>query len=795
MKKTLFLLLILTVMAKISAQPVGIDKAQAIAKKYIGINEPQMAHYALTASPEFIYTDDCGTPVMYAFNIGNIGFILVGANESFSPIVGYSFNGTFDSNRLPDNLKAWLNGYVEDVCAIKNSETKAADILAAQTVFRAEWQALEYNDAAFYSFKGSKNVNALVETHWDQGTGYNNYCPIYNGSHCVTGCVATAMAQIIRYHRYPNIGYSSHTYQHATYGTLSANFDSTYYDYTLMPNTINYYSSAAQQNAVSLLCYHCGISVNMNYQNPQHTSGSGAHSESVPNALLYFGYANSFYLNKNGNNDIWDSLLRHDLDLARPVYYSGSNSEGGHAFVCDGYKSNGQYHFNFGWGGYGDGFYTLSSVNGYSSSQGAVFNIVPSQMGPMQNILYIASDGDGNGSSWSSAYPNLEYALGICSLYKKSTIWIKNGTYYGDTTSNVAFTIPKGITIYGGFAGTESSIDDRDLNSTARTILSGNNKRAVLYSPTTTTGSKLYDITLANGLAEDGAGADFRNEIRFERCIFENNRATAEDGAAVNSTTGYLYCCIFRNNQCSAVNIGNSYIKNSLIVHNDGYGIKSQNGYIDGCDIVCNSGVGTINQSGTKIRNSIFWHNDSSLTDNNISNITFCAIEGFGEKDSNSNVGLSHINRPNEGIGPFFIAPDTTIGPAPEMGDWQLSSLSPLIDAGDTNRVGSYITELGGDSRFRNGRADIGCYEHNPYLNIETPNVVQSIRVYPNPASNTITIESTSSSIDIYDIMGRCVSSATANNGATTIDISRLPNGVYLLRTNNTTTKFLKISF
>lgn len=789
MRKTFFTLFFFAT-ALLCAQPVSVEKAYSAARQYMALQVSTSIADDIAQMPYRQYVNGNGEVVMNVFNIGDYGFVITGADRSFSPIVGYSFNGAFDTNRLPDNLKAWLEGYVDDVVAVKNSNTKSAEIIAAQRDFRDEWDALEHGGSSFYDAKGPKAVEALVETRWDQGAGYNNYCPEYNGGHSVTGCVATAMAQIIRYHRYPTTGYYHSSYTHITYGLLRADYDSAVYDYSLMPVSVSAYSNAAQQNAVSLLCYHCGISVKMNYENPTHTSGSGAHSEDVPNALKHFGYLNSFYLNKNAFSSKWDSLLRHDLDLGRPVYYSGSNSEGGHAFVCDGYRNNNRYHFNFGWSGYGDGFYTLTSVNGYSSSQGAVFNIVPCNMGIMRDTLYIAADGTGDGSSWESAYPNLEDAMTICGIYKKGNLWVKNGVYLGHTDQEAAFTIPRGITIYGGFAGHETSLGERNLDS-ANTVLSGDNKRQVVQAPVSCIDSKLYDVILANGKAETASAISVQNNLRMERCIIENNVTTGANGAAAEIRNGSAFCCIVRNNQGNALSLDNGTVKNSLIVHNNGNGINASNSTVDGCNSVCNSGVGIAN-SNTKIRNSIIWRNDSSLTSNNISKIFFSAIEGFGETDSNSNFGLHHDNRPTEGIGPFFVLPDTTVGPADEMGDWRLSSLSPLVNAGDTTRSGSYTKDLAGGNRFRSGRVDIGCYEQDPYVGIETPADNAEIRIYPNPASTTIYIESDGGNVELFDIMGRRVMSTKINEGTDTVDISHLPQGVYLLRNNGMTTKILK---
>jgi len=792
MKRFLASLLMFSATFAAFSQPVSIDKAQKAARQFIAINESTGIADDIMQQPNHTYADGNGNPIMYVFNIDDYGFVVAGADRSFTPIVGYSFNGAFDANRLPDNLKAWLEGYVDDVVAVKNSNTKSAEIIATQSDFRNEWDALERGGSSYYDAKGTKAVEALVETRWDQGAGYNNYCPEYNGGHSVTGCVATAMAQIIRYHRYPNTGYSHNSYSHMVYGTLSAQFDSAYYDFTQMPVSVNAYSSSAQQHAVSLLCYHCGVAVKMNYQSNLHTDGSGAHSSDVPDALKFFGYFESFYLSKSANTAIWDSLLRHDLDLGRPVYYSGSNSEGGHAFVCDGYRNNNRYHFNFGWGGYGDGFYTLTSVNGYSSQQAAVFNIFPCNMGPMQEPLYIDCNGTGDGTSWESAHPNIGNALTLCSLYKTGTLWIKNGTYYGDTTSDYAFTITRGIKIYGGFAGTESSTGERNLTA-GRTILSGAGQRAVISSPSSAYGSSLYDLTIADGYATTGAGALIACDLRIERCVFENNRTTDEaNGAAVDISRGNMYCCIFRNNQGNALKINDGVVKNSLIAHNNGSGILSSGATVDGCDIVCNSGVGIAN-SNTKIRNCIIWRNDSSLSNSDIQRITFSAIEGFGEKDSNSNFGISRINRPDEGIGPFFIDPDTTVGPVAEIGDWHLSSLSPLVNAGDTIRTGSYAKDLDGETRFRSGRVDIGCYEQDPYVGMETSAETQPFCIYPNPASQTVVVEGDDGEIRIYDMAGRKVLTHTHEGGRDIIDVSSLRKGVYLIRSNQNVVRFIKM--
>ena len=801
MKKTIASILVLLCFSAIQAQTVSTDAALASAKQFLAVNEPSMAGHTL--SLKTILTDSYNNPSIYVFNIDTIGFILMGTDKSETPVIGYSFNGAYEPELIPNNLGSFLQSYIDDLQALRASVVIPDAIASEQYEWHQEWNALMQKESSYYDRKNSKSVSALIESRWDQGPGYNNYCPTYTNNYtgsnsngrCLTGCVATAMAQIIRYHQYPTTGFSYHSYTHPAYGSLRADFDSTVYNYNLMPNRIYSNTSAANQNAVSLLCYHCGVAVNMTYEYAGHTTGSGAHSSEVPNALKHFGYFNTLYLTKTeGNTALWDSLLHRNLDMGNPVYYSGSSSSGGHAFVCDGYTNNNYYHFNFGWSGYTDGNYSLSSLNGYSSSQAAVFNIIPSHIGPVHSTIYVAADGNGDGSSWQNATSNLNCAMQVCGIYKSGQLWVKKGTYYGDTTSDAAFIMQPGIKIYGGFAGNEQSLDDRVLGEENQTFLSGDNKRRVILSQPLQKSSTFFNITFTEGYAETGSALSITNNCQLENCIIENNSATDTDGAAIHILTSNIIRCIIRNNHCGGVILkNNASLKNSLIVHNDGFGVKPVNGKIDGCDIVCNSGTGVVND-GEKytLRNSVIWRNGKSLRLNDIKDITFCAIEGFGSIDSNSNFGISHYNRSEDGSGPMFLEPDTVIGISASMGNWRTSFNSPLVDAGDTNHGISNITSLDGSYRFRNGRADIGCYENDPNISISTPLESIDMRLYPNPTDAILYIESSIGPVEIYDAMGRRVLTAKAYEGRTILDVGNLPRGVYLLKTTNATSKFIK---
>ena len=792
MKKRLIPLLLMTALLGFVAKaaPVTPSAASMIAKAYLAMNEPA------AQGPLALYETRCnsqGQAILYIFNIDTTGFIIVSADDDVPPVVGCSLNGAYSRERIADNFNHWLDDCVTDIDAVLSSSTLNAEMQAERLTWQAEWSALRRSDRSFYARHDGKNVNTLVETRWEQGAGYNNYCPEYsNGSngHTVTGCVATAMAQIIRYHGYPNTGFYRHSYGAPSYGLQSVDFDSAYYDFSKMPVRVNRNSPTAQQHAVSLLCYHCGVAVDMTYEYSGHTSGSGAHSEDVPNGLKYFGYTTSYFMYKSTRtNSEWDSMLHHDLDLALPVYYSGSGNEGGHAFICDGYRNNNQYHFNFGWGGYSDGYYSLTSVNGFASAQAAVFNIVPSRIAPMHDTVYVDIDGTGDGTSWANATPNLHSVLTLCGLYKRGNIWVKSGTYYGDTVATHAFVIPNGVALYGGFEGTEQSIDERNPEA-APSIMSGQNRRYVAKTPSLNSTANVRNMTFADGFGENGSAMTLVSGLSLMYCIFENNSASTPEGAAVYIRDGNLYNCIMRNNHCGGIDINGGNLKNSLIHNNTYYGVKMDGGNIVNCDILSNTGVGVINPSGT-IRNTVIWNNDSSLSVNDINGIRFCAVEGFGELDSNSNFGISNENRPLSEAGPFFMNPDTNRGPSSFVPDWHLSSLSPLLDAADTLRNGIYNTDLDGGSRVRNGRVDIGCYERAPGNAIAVADGV-STRLYPNPATNVLTVEGIEGPVAIYDMTGRQVLTSTCHAAGTLIDISHLPQGVYVLRHSDGSAKLVK---
>ena len=308
---------------------------------------------------------------LYIYNVGD-GYVIVSGDNRVKPVLGYSTEGQFDPQNIPVQLDEWLMGYTAEIQSVMNSSTYT------NVDAEASWSRLASSNFTPTRY-GSVVVAPLIQTCWNQSPYYNSLCPMDGSTQTVTGCVATAMAQLLWYWKYPSHGIGSHSYTHPTYGEQSANFGATTYNYDLMPTSLNSSSSAAQVFEVAQLMYHCGVSVDMDY-GLSANGGSGAVSAHAADAFnTYFGYSCTHKYRSSVSNDaLWISDLKAELNHARPVLYHGRGS-GGHAFICDGYTVDSYFHFNFGWGCYQDGYFTIDHIepgsNYFTTEQGAIFNM------------------------------------------------------------------------------------------------------------------------------------------------------------------------------------------------------------------------------------------------------------------------------------------------------------------------------------------------------------------------------------------------------------------------------------
>ena len=374
--KKLTITIALTALLTLSAfaNPVDVKTAQKVATTFLNNNGAKTAQLTDLSKA-------AGFPNLYIFSTES-SFVIISRDDCAKPILGYSLSDKFSVEDMPENLRWWLQGYSDQI-------QDAIDFnLDSDSSVKLEWQDLK--DGKSYRDDPVVVVNPLISTKWNQGSPYNNLCP----PNSVTGCVATAMAQVMKYHNHPSHGIGSHSYipvSNPGYGTLTADFNSTTYDWENMTNTYGGSSTPDQRLAVATLMYHCGVSVDMKYR-PNSTSGTN--SAFVANALkYYFGYSSDVHnANRSDYSDSeWIDLLKADLDLQRPILYYGSGSGGGHAFVCDGYRDDDYFHFNWGWGGSCDAYYVVDNLNPgpggigsgthgiYNDNQGAILGAHPSE--------------------------------------------------------------------------------------------------------------------------------------------------------------------------------------------------------------------------------------------------------------------------------------------------------------------------------------------------------------------------------------------------------------------------------
>lgn len=368
MKKTVLSILALAALTLgLNAAPVERDAARSVAANFWNTYRP------LDVKP--VDAADL-TPMTYAgiqwlhvFANGEQGFVIVSADDRAIPVPAYSFDSPMPEELHP-TLRYWLEGY--------NAQIAEAVELNIESSTEAAWKAL-LTETPPATPKMLTAIPTMLSTKWNQSEPYNRYCPYDTVEHAtaVVGCVATAMAQVMKYWNHPSCGTGSHTYYadaldgYASYpyGNLTADFANTTYIWQYMPDLLSMVSHNNEIDAVSILSYHCGVAVEMMYS----PSGSGAYTIDYGNPEMacsetalkeFFRYDRSLHGEQRYffNDSVWRGMIDTDLVAGRPILYTGHDNSGGHAFVLDGADTNGRYHFNMGWAGHGDGYYTINNI-------------------------------------------------------------------------------------------------------------------------------------------------------------------------------------------------------------------------------------------------------------------------------------------------------------------------------------------------------------------------------------------------------------------------------------------------
>lgn len=411
MKKTIFLFVtMLLSVVGVFAENVPTDRLIEL-----GINAFSQRTGSVTPVVEStsFWVED-GDTVMIALNFQNGGFIILSTDDAAIPVIGYDKEESFSFSEMSPAASSWLRHNAQQISTARSQHLMATPEIAMQ------WEKLNRNE--FAPLRDNTAVAPLIQAKWNQSRYYNDLCPADPdsptgyGGRVPCGCVALAMAMVIHYYRYPATGQGSHSY-YSNYGYHSVNYAQQTYNYNVMP-----YNLSKANNEVAKLIYHCGIAVEMNYA----PEGSGAETSETRRGLRdYYKYAQDIaherrsgggwggWGNQGYTTEQWTAMLKADIDSGRPIIYSGYSEEGGHAFICDGYDANDYFHFNWGWGGYNNGYFTVedvtTAVGGYSYYQEIVHNIhPPTNVYPTycQNTTICATAGSLEDGSGPNNYQN-----------------------------------------------------------------------------------------------------------------------------------------------------------------------------------------------------------------------------------------------------------------------------------------------------------------------------------------------------------------------------------------------------
>lgn len=362
------------------ARPITRSQARQVAEKFVTINDT--------------VADDTVIKPYYVFSRGaGQGYVFVSGDDATTPILGYTDQGDFDTDNMPEGQKAMLDGWAERISRLQQqtSDAQAKDN-------RQRLSADQRLQKMVATAAGREDVAPLIQTHWHQSYPYNMLAPYRtrgtNRDQAMTGCEATAASQIIYYFRKDNpdhLLYATPTYDESWFNapvTMSLPAG-TKVDYSIMK--LSGTGTLKQDSAVAILMYAAGTCAHLGYGYQDGTSTAGDTDKMGAAMSSQFNLRNDYLGKWNYAQTGWEQIIYGNLKKRQPMLYSGSNSGGGHAVVLDGYQaSTNLFHFNFGWGGLGDGYYTVddsTGMNGYNESQAILGNIEPKKQNMTGSLI------------------------------------------------------------------------------------------------------------------------------------------------------------------------------------------------------------------------------------------------------------------------------------------------------------------------------------------------------------------------------------------------------------------------
>lgn len=521
MLRTLLFSFVLLSLAAAS-QEVSQAEARFISEKFIASRKGWASEKEVAISHIRLETDASGAPLWYVVNLEPTGWMLVASRREVFPVLAYSYTGRHTGYGLPESYTSWMEQYARALSWIRQQPSGS---LSADQAWQPGYNFIPAR-------KDYTPVEPFVFSEWDQGWPYNEQCPPDAASgdgRCPTGCVPTAMAQIMFYYRWPETGEGTYTYDAGPYGILSADFGSTTYDWNSMGTSLTHSSPSA-----ATLLSHLGISCDLVYG----PNGSGMYNHKAAYSLrTYFKYSpETSYVFRDSTNLRWDSLLIAHLDRRMPLYYAGWSvpNVNGHAFVCDGYDDTAFFHFNFGWSGSYNGYFNINNLlvggNNFNLGQEVIIHCYPDTnrfiYPPVQPATIAYELFEGSGSDGSAPHEN--YLPGT------SRSWLISLQTEEDSIKSVELTFHR--LDLGSEADVLTVYNGSDEQAPLLTTLAGS------HEPVTVTGNggNLYITFSANG---NTPGHGFMFSYRAEQPVWCSGTKTytTSEGELTDGSFDFQY--------------------------------------------------------------------------------------------------------------------------------------------------------------------------------------------------------------------------------------------------------------
>lgn len=744
-------------LASVKANPVSQTTAQTIAENFY----LQQASKTISGISLFYSeTKNIDDPAYFVFNINsNDGFVIVSGDDAAYPIIGYSTEGKFvlpQGSESAAAIQKWLSKRVDEINFIRSEKIIATEEIAN------EWNLYATKQKGKTSSNNTTaSVSPLLKTTWDQSPYYNDQCP--GGS--LTGCTATAMAQIMKFWSFPTMGTGSSSYCDCTsqgftknYGTLSANYGAATYSWSSMPNNVS-----TSNTYVAALMYHCGVSVEMDYS----PDGSGSWVITADDTVCaqtsyvtYFGYDPATIqglVRQNYSDNAWTTLLKNELDNSRPIQYVGDDpNNGGHTWVCDGYDASSNFHMNWGWGGYDNGYFSINSLSpgtyNFSDYQEALIGIQPK--------IAVAIDA-GIQSVLSPTGLN-------CNTTFSPEITLTNYGTSTLTSCKINYTIDNGTTKNQSWTGS---------------LASNQSTSVTLNSVTTTSGSHTLTCYSSNpnGSTDGNSANDLTTYSFYVNSVGATLPATADFESITSLPTGWD---IYNPDGDAEWQI------NTSISHNGTQCVGFNN-----CD-----GNGSSDMTGTLDRLYTTTYDFSSATTAAMDfDVAYapCSYQSVLYNDTllvyySIDCGSTWSQLYSKGGSTLATAPAYKLTSTsgcwePSSSQWRLENISLNSLAGQSNVMFAF-----------ENRSDWGEWIYLDDINITSSTVssisdineLENIEVYPNPASTSITIEGFQYNGKVHyviaDVSGKQVKNgeikATNNGFKEGISVGDLSHGMYFLK-------------